>query len=107
MSYFVIYVYHGENKQGRVNRSHSSFILYIEVKRSKILNFDHDLKGIDYLAEVENSNLDLRAIMRLSVKKTKWSELLSLFTLTLFCGVGGVRTLVQTTSFQAFYMLIS
>ena len=22
------------------------------------------------------------------------------------CGVGGVRTLVQTTSFQAFYMLI-
>ena len=23
------------------------------------------------------------------------------------CGVGGVRTLVQTTSFQAFYMLIS
>ena len=24
-----------------------------------------------------------------------------------FCGVGGVRTLVQTTSFQAFYMLSS
>ena len=29
------------------------------------------------------------------------------FFKTLTCGVGGVRTLVQTTNFQAFYMLIS